>query len=273
MTPPIVPVERHGAGRPVVLLHGLLVDHRLWRKVVPALGDGVEAIVPTLPLGSHEQPVPQLDLSPPGLARVVADLLVALDLRDVVLVGNDTGGALAQLVAAHHPERLGGLVLTNCDAYERFFPPLFRPLQLAARVPGGVEAIAATLQIPAARRLPIAYGRLAKRPIERAVTDAWAAPSRRSAGVRADLRSVLRGVDARHLLEAVPRLRRFEPPVTLAWAREDRIVFPPSLAERLAADFPDATIRWIEDSWTFVPEDRPHELAAILRAAAGVSSQ
>ena len=256
--------------RTVVFLHGLLTDHTLWRKVLPALGDGIEAVTPTLPLGSHTTPVPGMDLTPPGLARHVAGLLEPYD--DVLLVGNDTGGAIAQLVAAHHPERLGGLVLTNCDAYERFFPPLFRPLQLAARVPGGVEAIAATLRVPAARRLPIAYGRLAKRPIERAVTDAWAAPSREPA-IRHDLRRVLRGVDPRHLHDAVPRLRRFEKPVTLAWAREDRLVFPPSLAERLAADFPDATIRWIEDSWTFVPEDRPHELAAILRAAAGVPSQ
>jgi pimeloyl-ACP methyl ester carboxylesterase len=127
--------------------------------------------------------------------------------------------------------------------------------------------------VPAARRLPIAYGRLTKRPIERAVTDAWAAPSRRSAEVRRDLRAVLRGIDKRHLLDAVPRLRRFDKPVTLAWAREDRLVFPPSLAERLAADFPRATIEWIEDSWTFVPEDRPHELAAIVRAATRSSAQ
>jgi pimeloyl-ACP methyl ester carboxylesterase len=256
--------------RTVVFLHGLLTDHTLWRKVVPALGDGIEAVTPTLPLGSHTRPVPEQDLTPPGLARLVADLLADLD--DVLLVGNDTGGAIAQLVAAHHPERIGGLVLTNCDAYERFFPPLFKPLQYAARVPGGVEAIAASLRVPAARRLPIAYGRLTKRPIERAITDAWAAPSRDPA-IRADLRRVLRGVDARHLLDAVPRLRAFEKPVTLAWAREDRLVFPPSVAERLAADFPNARIEWIEDSWTFVPEDRPHELAAIVRAAAAVSAQ
>jgi pimeloyl-ACP methyl ester carboxylesterase len=248
----------------IVLLHGLLTDHRLWRKVIPLL-HGIETFAPTLPLGSHTTPAaPGTDLSPPGLARLVADQLEGDDL----LVGNDTGGAIAQLVAANHPERIGGLVLTNCDAYERFFPPLFRPLQLAARIPGGVEAIVATLQIPAARRLPIAYGKLAKRPIERGVTDAWAAPSRRSAAIRRDLRAVLRGVDSRHLLEAVPRLRTFDKPVTLAWAREDRLVFPPSVAERLAGDFPRARIEWIEDSLTFVSEDRPHELAAILRAAA-----
>jgi pimeloyl-ACP methyl ester carboxylesterase len=256
--------------RTLVFLHGLLTDQTLWRKVVTALGDGIEAITPTLPLGSHTTPAPGVDLTPPGLARQVAEMLDPRD--EVLLVGNDTGGAIAQLVAANHPERVGGLVLTNCDAYERFFPPLFKPLQYAARVPGGVDAIAAGLRVPAVRRLPIAYGRLAKRPIERAVTDAWAAPSRDPA-IRADLRRVLRGVDSRHLLEAVPRLRAFDKPVTLAWAREDRLVFPPSVAERLAADFPRATIEWIDDSWTFVPEDRPHELAAILRAAAGVPSQ
>ena len=113
---------------------------------------------------------------------------------------------------------------------------------------------------------------LTKRPIERAVTDAWAAPSRDPA-IRRDLRAVLRGVDARHLLDAVPRLREFDKPVTLAWAREDRLVFPPSIAERLAADFPRARIEWIDDSLTFVPEDRPDALAAILRAAAAGSSQ
>jgi pimeloyl-ACP methyl ester carboxylesterase len=252
----------------IVLLHGLLTDHRLWRNVIPLL-DGIETFAPTLPLGSHTTPVPPgTDLSPPGLARLVADQLEDDDL----LVGNDTGGAIAQLVAAHHPERISGLVLTNCDAYERFFPPLFRPLQYAARVPGGVEAIAASLRLPALRRLPIAYGKLTKRPIERAVTDAWAAPSRDPA-IRRDLRAVLRGVDARHLLDAVPRLREFDKPVTLAWAREDRLVFPPAIAERLAGDFPRARIEWIDDSLTFVPEDRPDALAAILRAAAGVSSQ
>ena len=139
-------------------------------------------------------------------------------------------------------------------------------------MPGGVEAIAASLRVPAARRLPIAYGKLTKRPIERAVCDAWAAPSRDPA-IRRDLRAVLRGVDARHLLAAVPRLREFDKPVTLAWARDDRLVFPPSIAERLASDFPRARIEWIDDSLTFVPEDRPDALAAILRATAGVSSQ
>ena len=163
--------------RTLVFLHGLLTDQTLWRKVVPALGDGHRGDhADAAARLAHDVRCPAADLTPPGLARQVADMLGPAD--EVLLVGNDTGGAIAQLVAANHPERVGGLVLTNCDAYERFFPPLFKPLQYAARVPGGVEAIAASLRVPAVRRLPIAYGKLAKRPIERAVTDAWAAPSR-----------------------------------------------------------------------------------------------
>lgn len=91
--------------------------------------------------------------------------------------------------------------------------------------------------------------------------------------MRRDLRAVLRGIDPRHLFDALPRLRAFEPPVTLAWAHEDRRVFPPSVAERLAADLPNARIEWIEDSWTFVPEDQPTALAAIVRSAVVASSQ
>jgi pimeloyl-ACP methyl ester carboxylesterase len=95
-----------GAGAPVVLLHGLLVSGSLWRAVVPRLERDFRVIVPELPLGCHRLPMPPgVPLAPPDVARLVADLLVALDLSDVTLVGNDTGGAIAQLVAANHPER------------------------------------------------------------------------------------------------------------------------------------------------------------------------
>lgn len=260
--------ERHGDGRPVVFVHGLLVDGRLWRKVVPALGPGVQAIVPTLPLGAHALPAPPgTDLTPPGLARIVAGLLEALELSDVVLVGNDTGGAICQLVAAHHPERLGALVLTPCDAYENFLPPLVRPLQWLARVPGSARAIFAVLGVRRLRRLPITLGWLSKRPIPDEVVDGWVAPGKHSGAVRRDLTAVLLGIDPRHLFEALPGLRRFPGPVTLAWAREDKL-FPARFAERLAGEFTDVRIHWVGDSYTFVPEDQPEVLAAVVSAVA-----
>ena len=70
--------------------------------------------------------------------RLIADFIDALDLDDVTLVGNDTGGAICQLVVDRRPERLGRLVLTNCDAFENFPPRLFKPLVVAARVPGAL---------------------------------------------------------------------------------------------------------------------------------------
>jgi len=136
-----------GTGEPVVLVHGLLTDGQLWREVAPRLARDFRVITPDWPLGSHQLPLqPGADLSPPGLARIIADFISELELEEVTLVGNDTGGALCQLVAAHHPERVGRLVLTPCDAYENFLPPALRPLQMLAHVPGAVYLIAQSLR-------------------------------------------------------------------------------------------------------------------------------
>src|SRR5687767_11735015 len=117
-----VDFTEHGpaSGRPIVFLHGFLTNSLLWRNVVPPLaGAGFRCITPELPLGSHTRPMPaDADLSPFGLARLIADLLSSLD--DPVLVGNDTGGALAQMVVARHPETVGALVLTPCDAFRNW---------------------------------------------------------------------------------------------------------------------------------------------------------
>src|SRR3954465_9963271 len=92
-----------GEGPPVVFLHGLLVDAELWRKVTPLLQGAARSIVPDLPLGSHRIALSAVVvLSPAGVARLVVGLLAALDLEDVILVGNDSGGAISQLVALHH---------------------------------------------------------------------------------------------------------------------------------------------------------------------------
>src|SRR5690242_4445172 len=136
-----------GTGAPIVLIHGLLVNGGLWQEVMPRLAQDFRVIVPDLPLGSHELPMNRgTDLSPLGLARIIEAFLSGLGLEDVTLVGNDTGGALCQLVVVHHPERIGRLVLTPCDAFENFPPAMFRPLLAAARVPGAVYAIAQSLR-------------------------------------------------------------------------------------------------------------------------------
>jgi pimeloyl-ACP methyl ester carboxylesterase len=260
--------REQGTGEPVVLVHGLLNNGLLWRDVVADLGKDFRVIAPDWPLGSQDLPMKEgTDLSPPGLAAIVAAFLEALDLRDVTLVGNDTGGAICQLVAVNHPGRLGRLVLTPCDAYDNFLPPMFRPLQLAARVPGAIWLIAQSLRPRPARRLPLAFGWLSKRPLAREVSDAFLAPVLRDRRIRREVAVVLRGISPRHTEEAARHFGEFDKPVLLAWAPEDRF-FKLRYAERLAEAFPNARLELIDDSYTYVPVDQPQRTAELIAAFA-----
>ena len=260
--------REQGTGEPVVLVHGLLNNGLLWREVADELAKDFRVISPDWPLGSQELAMKEgTDLSPPGLAAIVAAFLEALDLRDVTLVGNDTGGAICQLVVVNHPGRVGRLVLTPCDAYDNFLPPMFRPLQLAARVPGAVWLIAQSLRPRPARRLPLAFGWLSKRPLPRDVSDAFLAPVLHDRKIRREVAAVLRGISPRHTEEAARRFGEFDKPVLLAWAPEDRF-FKLRYAERLAEAFPNARLELIEDSYTYVPVDQPQRTAELITAFA-----
>ena len=255
-----------GEGPPVVFVHGLLVNGRLWDPVVERLAGQVRCVVPDLPLGSHRLPMPpDADLSPHGQARLIADLIAALDLHDVTLVGNDTGGALCQFVAARHPERIGRLVLTNCDAFERFPPKAFQGLVIAARahlLTAGFQPV----RIPAIRRTPLAYGWLSKRPLPGAVLESWVRPFLTDRGVRRDARRATAAIDPALLLDNALHLSTFDRPVLIAWAPEDRF-FPITDARRLEAVFPDARVVEIPDARTFISWDQPDRLAELIAEA------
>jgi pimeloyl-ACP methyl ester carboxylesterase len=260
----VIEYHERGAGRPVVFLHGIALHAGLWRGVVPPLAERFRCITPTLPLGSHRHPMrPDADLTPTGLADLVAELLDALELDDVVLVGNDTGGALAQILVTRRPERVGALVLTPCDAFDNFLPWQVRHLQVLARVPGAAWVLAQNLRSAFFRRSPLGYGLGTKHGIPDDVTASYAEALITVPGTRRDVVRVLKGIRSRYTAEAARHLHRFERPVLMAWAREDRL-FPPAHAERLAALFPDARVEWIDDSLTYVPEDQPARLAAVI---------
>jgi pimeloyl-ACP methyl ester carboxylesterase len=253
-----------GSGPPVLLVHGLMVNGTIWDRVVPSLAGRARCIVPDLPLGSHAHPMDrEADLSPPGMAAIIAELVTRLELQDVTLVGNDTGGALCQLVAASRPELVGGLVLTNCDAFESFPPRAFKPLVTGlGRIPGAVAALAASAKIGPMRRGAMAAASLTVDPIPDALIKGWVQPLS-DAGVRRDLVKVLRAIDARYTVDAAERLRGFEKPVLLAWGARDRF-FPLDYAERLRAVFPHGRLEKIENARTFVPLDAPERLAELV---------
>jgi pimeloyl-ACP methyl ester carboxylesterase len=253
-----------GEGPPVVFVHGLLVDGALWRKVTPLLDGAARSIVPDLPLGSHRTAMnADADVTPRGVARLMGDFLAALDLEDVTLVGNDTGGLISQLVALDHGERVGRLVLTNCDCFEVFPPKEFVPMVKSARVPGAVKAALQPMRAAAARRAVLAYGGLA-REIPDEVTAAWTEPARTNAAVRADLIRFMKAVDKSTSLDAAARLPQLQIPSLVAWGQDDRF-FPRELGERLAHTLPNSRLEPVANSRTFVSEDEPEALADLIR--------
>jgi pimeloyl-ACP methyl ester carboxylesterase len=257
-----------GSGPTLFFVHGALVDGRLWEPVVERLRDRFRCVVPDLPLGSHELPLKaHADLSPQGLAALVGQIIEALDLEDVTLIGNDTGGALCQLLVVAEPERIGRLVLTDCDAFEEFPPKAFKPLIAAAKIPGALRALLQPMRAKSARRLPLAYGWLTKRPVPDDVMDGWTLRALNDPGIMADLRKALIGLRPEVLLDNSPKLAAFDKPVLLVWAREDKF-FKIANAHRLAAIFPDARVEELTDAYAFVSWDQPDRVAELVGAFA-----
>lgn len=267
----VVRYHDRGTGPVVVFAHGYLVNPNLWRKVVPLLAENFRCVTPELPLGSHVVPMNRdADLSPPGVARLIADLLRELDLHDVTLFGNDSGGAYSQLVAADHPERLGRLVLSSCETPEDTWPPApggFGLLKATAAHPATYRALYQALRLPRTWRWRNTYGWLAKHPIDAQVMNSYVRPVLNRPEIRFDGRKAIGAVSARYTRDAAQRLARdFTKPVRMIWAAEDH-VFPLDHAERYARSL-DAELHTIADSYTYVTEDQPEAAAKLIAACA-----
>ncbi len=270
-----ISVREAGSGpRTIVFVHGALVDGRLWDGVAGRLAGTARCVLPDLPLGSHRTPMrPDADLTPPGVAQIVADLLDALGLGDATLVGSDTGGAVCQLVVTSRPERVGRVVLTNCDAFEHFPPGLFKGMVLGSRLPGGTRGLAESMRIGPVRRG--IFGLLTERPVDDALLREWALQPAKDAGIRRDFQKLIRAVDPKFTLDAAAKLGTFPGPALLVWGDADRF-FPIEDARRLAAAFGDAALVTVPGGKTFVPLDHPEAVAeaigAFLAAPAAVAA-
>ena len=258
--------HERGEGETIVFLHGIIANADVWRNVIPYLADGYRCIAPDWPLGGHSVPMKVgTDFTLFGLARMVDQFLAALELNDVTLVGNDTGGAIVQAVAARHPDRLARIVLTPCDAFDNFLPPPIRHLQVFGRTTPALWILAQALRSRAVQRLPIAFGRLTERPIPADIMQSYTSPLRLSAGVRADFASLVLGISSRLTEDVTAGLGNFHKPTLIAWARERRRFFPLAHAYQLAGHLPIATVMPIEDSGPFVTEDQPAVVARLIR--------
>jgi pimeloyl-ACP methyl ester carboxylesterase len=247
-----------GEGKPVVFVHGFLVDGRLWDGVVDGLSDRCRCTAPDWPIGAQQIAMnPDADLTPPGIAALIASFLEALDLEDVTIVGNDSGGAMSQVLVTRHPERIGRLVLTNCDTHENFPPGIFKTMPPIAKLPGGMTLLSAPFRIDALARA--AFKPFAHTEIPADLIASWMAPALSNPGVKHDAKKVTAGMNKRYTLAAAEKLSSSDLPILLTWAPGDKL-FPISYAERLARETPNARIVEIPDAGTFVPLDQPQRL-------------
>ncbi|OBH20349.1 alpha/beta fold hydrolase [Mycobacterium sp. E3247] len=253
-----------GDGPPIVFVHGVGVNGDLWRNIVPRLARSHRCITPDLPWGSHSLPLKaDADLSLPGMARITADFIAALGLDDVTIVANDTGGAVAQALVGRHPERIARLVLTSCDAFEKFPPTPQKYLEVMARSRLLTWIVAYTAQFKAIQRLPTAYGFVTSRPMPPDIMRSFTDPVRLNPGVRRDFRRMLRAVDTKYTFEAADRLTGFDKPALVLWADNDKI-FPRDHGRRLAKLLPQGQFQLIAGSRTFIPEEQPDRLVTAI---------
>lgn len=257
-----VGVREFGSGRPVVLLHGLVANGLVWRHVAEGLGSGIRCIAPDLALGSHTPALPDADLSLPGLARTVIDLLDALEIEQAVLVGNGYGGDIAQVVAAEYPERVEALVLIATNAFDSDPWPI-KVLSRLSSLPGAGLLQSKAIGLKPLQRLRITYGGATKRPIPADIMAEYLRPLRSDPLVRNDFRRFLGALSPAYLAEYSPRLADYHCPALVVWPREERY-FPAEGARRLAETLPQATLKYIDDSYAWAPEDNPVPLVALL---------
>jgi pimeloyl-ACP methyl ester carboxylesterase len=255
-----------GTGPTVLFVHGVYVTGAVWNDVVTELGDGFRRVVPTWPLGAHSTPSDGADLGAEAAARRIVHFMEALDLTDVTVVANDTGGGLV-LASLGDPSldtaRIGRIVLTNCDSYEHFPPGSFAQIVKLCRfspaLGGGVVRLLATgpgqaFFLKAVSKHPPTPNR------QREIFGAFAS----SGAARRDAVTVTASLDPALTLRATPAIEAFDRPVTLAWGTEDEL-FPLDHALRLRDAFPRATLIEIPDCSAFVMLDAPQKLAEAIR--------
>jgi pimeloyl-ACP methyl ester carboxylesterase len=253
-----------GDGPPLVFFAGALANGDLWRDVVVALEDRYRCITIDLPLGAHTLPLaPGADRSAMSLARLLLDCLELLDVDDATVVANDTAGGLMLLaLGTDHPAlgRVGRLVLTNCESYEKFPPDeLKRAAALSRRFPRVARGmLRLQARVPAARRKLMAG--LAASGVDEARAASFLDPARDDKRVADDLVALLADERPEMLLEAAKAIPHFDRPVRLVWG-DSCDFFPPEDGRRLAADFPSARLVQARGAKTWVPIDAPEAVA------------
>jgi pimeloyl-ACP methyl ester carboxylesterase len=264
---PVSYVDTGGPGRPVLFVHGVGSSSYLWRNVIGLLDGERRCVSFDLPLHGYTPAAPDQDFTLNGLARFIEGCCDALDLTGIDLVANDTGGAVSQVFAAGHAQRLHTLTLTNCEAHDNMPPKALLPAVLLARM-GLLAPLAPRLMAPGnprtARRV---YGRVyqdfTKLPAE--IARVWLEAQAGTPEAARQSQRLLTSLHARDLLAAGPALARLQVPTLIVWGTSD-MFFRTKWAYWLRDTIPGASeVVEIDGGRLFFPDERAAELTTALR--------
>lgn len=230
---------RHGAGPPLLLVHGIPTSARLWEPLLGALGEHYDCIAVDLNGMGRSRPAPGADLASPGQADMLAALLDHLGIESTRLVLHDQGGAHGQQLMVRHPERIDAVALCDVVCFDNWPVPAVAALAQVARRPALARALGRTRTLKAPMRAAWPLPQTVRRGrIEAALIDDWFHALDTGEGLESWCEYV-RSQDPRWTLEAVPTLRTWPKPATVLWATDDRFL-PVRWGARLAATLPTA---------------------------------
>jgi pimeloyl-ACP methyl ester carboxylesterase len=248
-----------GDGPVALFVHGVGTNGLLWRNVIERL-PGRRCIAVDLPIHGHSPARPDQDLSLGGLADALYEFCEALQLSEIDLVANDTGGAIAQIFAARHPERLRTFTLTNCDAHDNVPPEAFLPTVEMARAGQLAPTAPALLADIAAARAAVfgmGYEDPEQPPLE--VVDAFLRPVAGTVECARQFERMLAAMDPADLLAAEAALRELHVPTLIVWGTGDSF-FELRWAYWLRDLIPGAQVVEIEGARLFFPDERAADL-------------
>ena len=257
-----------GEGPVALFVHGVLLNGHLWRHQLAGLADVRRCIAPDLLAHGATEIDAAQDVSVTANARMLREFLDALGIDSVDLVGNDSGGGIAQIFAATYPERVRSLVLTDCDTHDNWPPEAFKPF-LAMAASGGLRgALDAMLGDKAIYRAESALGPAYEdaSAVSDATIETYLRPHVRSEQRTRDLERFLAAFDPVHTLRVEPGLRTLRAPTLIAWGTDD-IYFDVAWSKWLADTIPGTRQRIeFDGARIFFPEERPQAFNAAVRA-------
>jgi pimeloyl-ACP methyl ester carboxylesterase len=259
-------IDTGGPGRPALFVHGLGTSSYLWRHVIDQLDGQRRCVAVDLPLHGKTPAAADQDFSLPGFARFLAEFCEGLQLTDIDLVANDTGGAISQVFATRHPDLLHTLTLTNCEAHNNLPPKVLLPALVLARL--GVAARISPRLLRDIRRGRKRFYGLGYQDIENLPEDLarfWLETQFATPELARQNQRIMTSLHARDLLAIEPALARLHVPTLIVWGTGD-IFFRRKWAYWLRDTIPGATeVVELSGARIFFPDERATELTAELR--------